>query len=50
MHTAWSYGATDQGSQPGQACTTKQSWIERGDGVTDVTDDVRGDLPYVTMV
>ncbi|MBK8701081.1 MAG: hypothetical protein IPN29_16695 [Saprospiraceae bacterium] len=39
-----------QGSLPGQGLYNKAEVDRTGDGITDITDDACGDLPYVTMV
>ncbi|MBK8701082.1 MAG: hypothetical protein IPN29_16700 [Saprospiraceae bacterium] len=38
------------GSLPGQGLYNKAELDKTGDGVTDITDDACGDIPYVTMV
>ena len=50
VYTACGVVGNGPGSQPGQGLYNKAELDRTGDGVTDVTDDACGDLPYVTMV
>ncbi|MBK8701083.1 MAG: hypothetical protein IPN29_16705 [Saprospiraceae bacterium] len=50
MYTACGVVGNGPGSLPGQGLYNKAEVDKTGDGITDITDDACGDLPYVTMV
>ncbi|MBL0081796.1 MAG: hypothetical protein IPP37_04930 [Saprospiraceae bacterium] len=49
VYTACGVVGNGPGSQPGQGLYNKAELDRNGDGITDITDDACGDLPYVTM-
>jgi hypothetical protein len=50
IYTACGVAGNGPGSQPGQGLYNKAELDRNGDGITDLTDDACGDLPYVTMI
>ena len=40
----------DQAASQARACTTKAELDINNDGITDISDDACGDIPYITMV
>ncbi|MBL0081802.1 MAG: hypothetical protein IPP37_04960 [Saprospiraceae bacterium] len=49
IYTACGVVGNGPGSQPGQGLYNKAELDRTGDGITDITDDACGDLPYVKM-
>jgi hypothetical protein len=49
IYTACGVAGNGPGSQPGQGLYNKAELDRTGDGITDITDDACGDLPYVKM-
>lgn len=50
IYTPCSVSGSNGGSTPGQGLYNKAEVDRTGDGITDITDDACGDIPYVTMV
>ncbi|MBK8701080.1 MAG: hypothetical protein IPN29_16690 [Saprospiraceae bacterium] len=50
VYTACGLIGNGPGSLPGQGLYNKAEVDRTGDGITDITDDACGDIPYVTMV
>ncbi|MBK8701084.1 MAG: hypothetical protein IPN29_16710 [Saprospiraceae bacterium] len=49
VYTACGVIGNGPGSQPGQGLYNKAEVDRTGDGITDITDDACGDLPYIIM-
>ncbi|MBK9151780.1 MAG: hypothetical protein IPM26_12645 [Saprospiraceae bacterium] len=49
IYTACTVPGNGPGSNPGQGLYNKAELDRTGDGITDITDDACGDLPFVTM-
>ncbi|MBK9735313.1 MAG: T9SS type A sorting domain-containing protein [Saprospiraceae bacterium] len=50
VYTSCAVSGNGPGSGPGQGLYNKAELDRTGDGVTDITDDACGDLPFITMV
>ena len=50
VYTACGVVGNGPGSQPGQGLYNKAELDINNDGITDISDDACGDIPYITMV